>query len=491
MRLALALACFSAGAVALRRQERAATRDPWVDFANALETPTGEFEDEGPAFTSDGDPVFDWRAWRDEFEEKTFEQQADHTNAYHQQLAFLNASTTTFPQTYHINSRAWAGAAAKAPIFVIILAYGGFNAFAYGHIGEMAQEMGAMVVQIEGRFAPKSLPFNDTGFAKQANRIGLASSENAMRDYVMLISHLRDTYDPDWVCPVGTFGTSLDGNYAAWLRYKFPNVVDFALASGSPMMNTPGIADPLAYSRTITETWLDASGDPSCIPLVRDSFRALEGQECYWSFWGMISFESNYGAYPPRGHIADACQRAHAKRDAGGSPIEVALEMCGERCQDCTPNPSEPTMWGYLSCTQVINPIGNDGVSDFFWPPRPWRTSDRANFCLRDWQVEPQKEGNYHADLFGWHRLPQLADSTKRILFAYGTYDAWTGLALSKTDISADLPVVMIKGGCHGSDNIGRRENDTDAMLEARRIEAGHVARWVAAVQARPAAIDA
>merc|ERR1712203_336637 len=102
------------------------------------------------------------------------------------------------------------------------------------------------------------------GFDRQANRIGLLSAENALRDYVMLISYLRDVYDPDWVCPTAAFGTSLAGSYAAWLRFKFPHVVDMAMASGSPLTGYPGTSDTLAFNRITTETWRDA-GSSECV----------------------------------------------------------------------------------------------------------------------------------------------------------------------------------------------------------------------------------
>merc|ERR1740121_3216696 len=280
---ALAAVVLSGCAVALRRSKTGNAPDMmerWSEIADALKLPTDEIEPEfSGAATEGGRPPFDYNAWGAEFEAKTFEQQADHLNAYHQQGVGLKRNTTTFQQRYWINTKAWSGAAAKGPIFVVISPYGGFNAYAYGFIGEMARDVGAMVIQAEGRFSPGSLPFSNSSFDKQANRIGLASAENALRDYVMMLSSLRDTYDPEWVCPVGTFGTSLAGMYAAWLRYKFPNVVDFAVASGSPMTGYPGTSDTLAFTRTTTEAWLDASGD-ECVDLVRDSFKALEGHEC-------------------------------------------------------------------------------------------------------------------------------------------------------------------------------------------------------------------
>jgi len=463
--------------------------DPWSEVANAMQLPTTEIEPEfSAAFTATGRPTFDFNAWGAEFEAKTFEQQADHTNAYHQQESGLKSDTTTFEQRYWINTKSWAGAEAKGPIFLVISPYGGFNAYAYGFIGEMSRDLGAMVVQLEGRFSPGSLPFNTSGFQKSANRIGLASAENAMRDYVMLISYLRDTYDPEWVCPVGTFGTSLAGMYAAWLRFKFPNVVDFAVASGSPMSGYPGTSDTLAFTRTITYAWEDASGDSECVDIVRDSFKAFEGHGCSSSLWNMVYYEGTYYSYPPRGRISAACERAKGKKAARASPQEVAFALCGSSCdkaRSCASAPGGPNMWGYLSCTQVVNPIGSNGISDFFWPPAPWNVENRRKSCMDRWGIEPQKEGNYHADLFGWHRLPQLAESSSRMLFAFGAYDAWTGFALSTTDISPELPVVMAPGGTHGGDLIGTRADDTPGMLEAREKEFGHVKRWVEAVQAR------
>jgi len=489
MQLVLVLAFFS-GVVALRRRQghkAALPHDTWAGIANALKLPTDELEVGAPVRTSSsqtGRPVFDYIAWGDEFRTMYFEQQADHLNAYHQQTAGLDSNTTTFQQRYWINTRAWNGASAKAPIFVVISPYGNFNSYAYGFVGEMSRDLGAMVVQIEGRFAPGSMLFNESGFDRQANRIGLASAENALRDHAMLISHLRDVYDPDWVCPTATFGTSLAGMYAAWLRFKFPNVVDMAVASGSPMTGYPGTSDTLAFTKTITEAWR-AEGDSDCVDLVRDSFKALENEDCSGNLWTMVYYEATYYSYPPRGRIPDACQRAVAKRDAGGSPIEVALELCGSSCDDCSSSDGSDTMWGYLSCTQVVNPIGSNGVSDFFWPPEPWDVEVRRQNCMADWNIEPQKEGNYHADLFGWHRLRQLAGSVTKIIFAFGTYDAWTGFALSTTDVSPELPVVMAPGGTHGGDLIGTRGDDTPEMLAARDTELGHLSRWIDDVQAQ------
>jgi len=445
--------------------------------------------------------IFDWQAWAQEFEEESFEQQLDHTNAYHQQASFLNHSTT-FRQRYWVNKKAWDGAAAKAPIFVIVNAFspsyyqhahdnwvGDFRAAGHGLVGEMARSMGAMVVRVESRFLPGSLPFDESDLKQQPNRLGLLSPENAMRDFVMLLSHLRDLYDPEWVCPTGTFGVGWDGMYSAWLRYKFPNVVDFAFASGAPMIGYPN-TDGTGVRKVQTQAWFEASGnDTSCMELIRDSLVATQADDCGFDLTRTILYESAYLAYPPRGRIQKFCGAAAAKKAEGGSPLEVAKELIkqhynGESCFQRGEGPSNP-VGSYTWCTHIFQEWNSDGVDDFF-PPFNAGSFDvwYAPTCRDGYGIEPLTP-NYHADIFGWHRPLQLADSVSRILFTYGTYDGRVAQAISTSDVSVDLPVIMVKGGGEGSDFYGTVREDTADMLAAREKMSQHVARWVKAVQAR------
>jgi len=493
---ALGFALLCSPTVGLRKKNQASVAtevkaasklDIWAEIADGFRVPTQEDTADMVQLNSEGD--FDFRGWGDEFTEETFEQAIDHLNAYHQQSENLGTDTTTFQQRYWINTKAWSGKEAKGPLFFIISPYGGFNPYAYGFIGVLARKVGAMVVQLEGRFTPGSLPFNESSFDTVPNRMGLMSGENALRDYVMLISSLRDQYDPDWVCPVATWGTSLAGMYAAWLRYKFPHIIDMSFASGSPMTGYPGTSDPLAFSRIITEAWEDA-GDAECVDLVRDAFRALEGDNCHRPLYSQVYNEATYWSYPPRDRIPNACEKAKNMRLVGESDRAIALELCGSACAEgtCSGGSSSPSMWGYFACTQVVNPIGSNGVSDFIWPPNEWDVEVRRQYCLEDWGVEPQREGDYHAELFGWHHLAQLADNGKRMLFSFGSYDPWTGFALSEVDVSPEIPVFVVKGGTHGGDLVAPVAIDTQEMLDKRQIIDDNLVKWIADVQARRAA---
>ena len=80
---------------------------PWARVEDAMVLPTDEIEPEVPAAITDGGrPLFDLGAWGKEFGAKTFEQQADHPNAYHQQASDLVPDTTTSQRRDWINT--WA-----------------------------------------------------------------------------------------------------------------------------------------------------------------------------------------------------------------------------------------------------------------------------------------------------------------------------------------------------------------------------------------------
>ena len=59
--------------------------------------------------------------------------------------------------------------------------------------------------------------------------MGLLTVEQSTADYALLITHLRDKYEA-WGAPVLTFGGSLAGTLAAFMRLKYPQIVDMAWA---------------------------------------------------------------------------------------------------------------------------------------------------------------------------------------------------------------------------------------------------------------------
>ena len=99
-----------------------------------------------------------------------------------------------------------------------------------------------------------SIPFNGSvaqAFQPTPERLGLLSVTQAMADYAMLIQSVRDAHGcPD--CPVLSFGGSYSGKLSAYMRLKYPTVVDIAHAASAPIK--------LGEPHTQAGSWLFAVG---------------------------------------------------------------------------------------------------------------------------------------------------------------------------------------------------------------------------------------
>lgn len=72
-----------------------------------------------------------------------------------------------------------------------------------------------------------------------------------MEDFVDLVKYIRSEYDmEDKACV--TFGGSYGGMLSAWLRMKFPNWFQGALAASAPILFFEGYVDPNAYDDIAT-----------------------------------------------------------------------------------------------------------------------------------------------------------------------------------------------------------------------------------------------
>ena len=196
------------------------------------------------------------------------------------------------------------------PIFVFTGAEGGNveeTMWAYTFMIEVACRMGALVAFFEHRFFGLSIPFG--GNASEAlraepGRVGLLSVEQSLADYAAMVTHLRDERAA-WGSPLVTFGGSLAGTLAAFMRLRYPQLVDAAVASSAPVRGYPvrrarhahlclsvrsglpltqpslgrsmqGMMNTMAWHKQVTKNFEDLA--PGCTPLVRGAFNAVSNQ---------------------------------------------------------------------------------------------------------------------------------------------------------------------------------------------------------------------
>ena len=119
------------------------------------------------------------------------------------------------------------------PIFFYTGNEGDIEAFTEnsGFMWDIAEEFGALLVFAEHRYYGESLPFGPESRSKDPLKVGYLSSSQALADYVDLITSLRNTMDGAAESPVVAFGGSYGGMLAAWIRTKYPHIVQVILSA--------------------------------------------------------------------------------------------------------------------------------------------------------------------------------------------------------------------------------------------------------------------
>lgn len=159
---------------------------------------------------------------QEHYVERYFTQKVDHFN-------FVNGET--YKQRYLFTDKYWDK---KGPIFVYTGNEGDIISFwnNCGLVFEAAANFSALVIFTEHRYYGKSLPFGSSSF--DVDKIGYLSAEQALADYAVLLTDLKKEFQAIDK-PIVAFGGSYGGMLAAWMRFKYPNIINVALAASAPI----------------------------------------------------------------------------------------------------------------------------------------------------------------------------------------------------------------------------------------------------------------
>ena len=128
----------------------------------------------------------------------------------------------------------------------------------------LAEKYGALVVFAEHRYYGTSMPFGNETFEK--DNLRFLTIEQVMWDYVDLLNFIKANETDTGLKDRATilFGGSYGGMLASWMRMKYPNHFQGALASSAPILWFEGKTDPNAYTVVASKV-----------------FKKMGGQECY------------------------------------------------------------------------------------------------------------------------------------------------------------------------------------------------------------------
>lgn len=454
-------------------------------------------------------PTFDTFSVKEvKFDTGYFTQILDHFN-------FKSHNQTEYQQRYLINIDFWK-AKRNGPIFFYTGNEGDIESFkdASGFLSSFGSEVNAMIVFAEHRYYGKSLPFGEASF--DGDNIGLLTMEQAMADFAKLIIYLRQKYKVGGDVKLITFGGSYGGQLAAYMRMRYPNLVDGALSASAPLYWITDSGDRHGFWKSVTSTF---SSHPGCHEAVTQGFDQVQKMADAGRFeklraefnicerldasnlrhlleWSRNAFTdlammnypypTNFLAPLPGHPVREACWRATnatsklSALSAITSLYYASSDGCNKmmeqyvKCSDPTGCGlgNDAKAWDFQACTEIILPGGTLGGEDDMFPVLSFTDQERAKYCQQKYQVEPRLD---------WIRTAFWTDDldkASRIIFSNGDLDPWGPGGVNAT-LSDDLPFVEVTGGAHHFDLRGPNDQDPEAVIAAREKEKTFIKSWI------------
>uniref|UniRef100_A0A915Q7T1 Lysosomal Pro-X carboxypeptidase n=1 Tax=Setaria digitata TaxID=48799 RepID=A0A915Q7T1_9BILA len=376
----------------------------------------------------------------------------------------------------------------------------------------MASEFHAAIVFAEHRFYGKTQPFGNESYATIQN-IGYLSSEQALADFALLISHLKEkrlSFAQN--SSVIAFGGSYGGMLAAWIRIKYPHLVQGAIASSAPVFWFFGMPVPEdAYNHIVTRSFVNSG----CIEEnILNGWTALKNLSSTGQFFSFIQecleeiFESmamvnypyptNYLAKLPGWPVKVACQFFNSigeKTDEQYAEsmygiMNLYYNYTGQKekfcinsitCQDSAYAAlGDPLGWPWQSCTEMVMQQCSGGPpNDFFIRNCPFILEGQQSYCLRLFgEIGYTKTlmRPYWTILNYGNKYPTATN----IVFSNGYLDPWSAGGWSqKSQVVGSLISIIIKDGAHHYDLRSKHPLDTNSVKEARRLEKTYIKYWL------------
>ena len=422
----------------------------------------------------------------------------------------------TFSQRLLINTDHWKP---NGAVFFYTGNEGDIELFAEntGFIFEIAPAFDAAVVFAEHRYYGKSLPFGNESLNDWTHTRFL-TSEQAMADFVENVKWLKLNYLKSASAPVITFGGSYGGMLAAWMRMKYPSLIQGAIAASAPVWMFPGMAkDQSKPYQIITESFgNDYANCPGKISkswdVINDLGKTRAGRlklhqvfhtcspeldidgvqklidwlsEMYFDM-AMVNYPypTSFLAELPAWPVKEFCKRANGSDDTLRSialGTQVYLNYTGKaECLDLNADPAPglgTLSWAFQACTENILPISSDKDKDMF-PSCEFDLDEYVKECRKEWGTEPRPYWLKY--IFGGLDGFDFSGYS-RIFFSNGKLDPWSAGGTDLVDESfclQDCPNVVIADGAHHLDIRASDPADPDSVKEARKQEVDAIKRW-------------
>ena len=387
-----------------------------------------------------------------------------------------------------------------------------------GFVMELAEAFNGYIVFIEHRFYGKSLPFGDAWM--QVYNYQYLTVEQAIADYAVILTNLKAKLG-NKNRKVIAFGGSYGGILTAYMRFKYPNIIDGGLAASAPIYPM-GKYD---FYRAVTEDC--GRYNSQCPVKVRQAFAAImklrdEGDTGFAKITSMFSlcgtlteknfqhfllyvrniftimamadypypasFLGNLPAYP----INQACDTMLNADDALDGLAKATVTFynatsgpasCYDPAKeyiDCADATGCGTMfqWDIQVCLQVRIPSGTNNVTDMFPPIKPWENTDYEEYCSAKYgnKLSYQQTTDFYNINFWGSNIR----GASKLIFSNGDLDPWRYGGVLEPVLGADSVFpVLVKGGAHHLDLRGSDKRDPATVTAARAFEKLVIESWL------------
>jgi len=427
-----------------------------------------------------------------------FDQRNDH---------FRKNDVSTFKQRYIINDTYWGGN--PYPIFVMLGGEGPMAATELTGrfiINEKTAVYKALMVSIEHRFYGNSTPGDGT---LKTDNLHLLSADQALADYAVLIKYVKDLYNAT-NSKVVTFGGSYSGSLSAWMRQKYPNIVDIAYASSAPVQAqldfpeyfkvvTDSVGDKCALriaqafktiekymSKNKTKLLEDFKGCNKNMVTKDDEVTFLESLSD--SVAGCVQYSGDNNMLGRAWNVSRMCDIITKGDDPYDAYVAFTRAFMGDDCLDSNyddvinelknADPRNPNAagrsWTYQTCVEY-GYYQTDESDDVPFSQRV-NLQYFLGMCEKVFNItESGKCVDYTNDYYGGRNV-----NSDKIVFLNGSVDPWHALGLvNDTSKPNDMPVCYIQGTAHCADLYSTSPNDLSTLNEARTKAWKYVDDWI------------
>lgn len=344
------------------------------------------------------------------------------------------------------------------------------------------------------------------------------NTDQVLYDYADIIQQLR----PSNYTPVVVVGGSYGGMLAAWMRMKYPHIVDGAIASSAPVLM--GLDGGDGYATNVTEVLRILS--PVCPTLIQQAFTYLEYMQPHSGYYPMLtnlfrpcqSFESSQDISNLMNWLVNGIQSAVQSNYPGPSDVDWPMQSwpANVTCQYFSNYSTSPLQnvwallnttalaaasiydpnnqktcfdmssdsasvdqtWTYQICTELWNPLGTNNITDCF-PPAAWNAIAFTAFCKATYGVTPNPQWvkiNYGMNT----NFAKALKYASNIAFMNGAMDPWRYGCIQNVYGNSKLYTHVIAGGAHHTDLRAPTQWDTPDIKAARDTEISLIQQWAA-----------